>query len=152
MNEIMTDIKAIECLEQIDSRIGLKYINGEADAYVPDYLRKAVYAAIQALQEKLERENPQPLGLEELQKMDGEPIWIHWIGRLSHRIDCWKIIKTHDTRGTMWDMNGYDKTWIAYRHKPDLVNVNKIEHISEAAEMLEPEWKKRMMGNFTKNH
>lgn len=138
MSENMTDIKAIECLKQIDSRIGLKYINGEADAYVPDYLRKAVCVAIQAMQEKLERENPEPLGLQELKLMVGDPIYC--VSLDGEEENQWAILG-YSMAGDIgvWAEDiyiflerDYGKTWLAYRHKPDLVNVNKIEHIGEA--------------------
>lgn len=45
--------------------------------YAPDHAWKNVMqAAIDALQETEERENPKPLTLDELRKMDGEPVWV----------------------------------------------------------------------------
>lgn len=37
---------------------------------------EALKIAIQALEETQERENPQPLTLDELRQMDGEPVWL----------------------------------------------------------------------------
>lgn len=80
--------------------------------------------AMQALNEKAERENPAPLTLEELRQMDGEPVWIVWPdGRIESK---WWIVGNYDWH--MMEFNDdtsmkryYGKTWNAYRHKPEEV-------------------------------
>gem|GEM_PF-1846632 len=117
------------------------HINSIDNSYVEkDEIKNFNYdllTAIQALQEKLERENPQPLGLEELRKMDGEPVWIEIIGKPD--LNCWGY---HDEDGVngytrFTSDDDYGKTWLAYRHKPDSVDANKIE--CEANDMVEGE-------------
>lgn len=79
---------------------------------------------VEALREKLARENPEPLTLEELRHMDGEPVWIvakHYrtfadvvyiMGR--DKGDAFVGFKIcHNLQE-----NGHGKTWNAYRHKP----------------------------------
>lgn len=46
--------QVIEHLLEVDTRIGLRHINGEADAYVPDYLKEDIKLAIQVVYDKLE--------------------------------------------------------------------------------------------------
>lgn len=63
----------------------------------------------------------EPLNLEELRQMDGEPVWIVWPdGRIESR---WYIVgSVHwiemfvDWDGTLF--GGYGKVWLAYRNKP----------------------------------
>lgn len=90
--------------------------------------------AIQALREKLEWENPQPLGLEELGNMSGEP-YFHI--SLNGNKNEWVILDKHISEHPQ-DYN-YGKTWLAYRYKPDSVDANKIEYIGEATNMVEGE-------------
>lgn len=67
---------------------------------------------------------PAPLTLEELQQMDGEPVWIVWPdGRIESK---WWIVGNYDWH--MMEFNDdtsmkryYGKTWNAYRHKPEEV-------------------------------
>lgn len=82
--------------------------------------------------EKLERENPQPLGLEELIKMDGEPVW-------SKDFEEWMIvyvspkngIKLISVFGGISAKSVFKHEGVIYRHKP--------KHIGEANEMVEGE-------------
>ena len=76
---------------------------------------------------KAERENPQPLTLEELLRMDGEPIWGEslisgkpgeWsILRVVEMSKIWFIACAGATQGFV-DKDTYGKTWLAYRSKP----------------------------------
>lgn len=96
----------------------------EYGVYIDDELKEAMQMAKAALREKAERENPQPLTLEELRQMDREPVWIkadHYglfadVVKIRGREDgdCFVGVKI-----CYWlQENGYSKTWIAYRHKP----------------------------------
>ena len=82
------------------------------------YLIDKKFAA-DAIREKLEREDPKPLTLEELRQMEGEPVWVkhyhggewvtvHWdyVRRISY--SCKACLFEHE----------YGRDWIAYRHKP----------------------------------
>lgn len=88
--------------------------------------------AAAALQEKAEREDPQPLTLEELRKMDGEPVWVkpknadggegEWcvVHILSDKQHFDVLIPGIEC---MWyESSTYIKEWTAYRHKPKEVD------------------------------
>lgn len=81
---------------------------------------------IQALEEKLERENPQPLTLEELRQMIGEPIFIK---RKYEAVGHWKILDSYGKCSTIEEtfdfsdgefeiLKHYGKAWLAYRYPP----------------------------------
>ncbi len=64
-----------------------------------------------------------PLTLEELRKMDGEPVWID----ISSSRSCWAIVKNYDEQHNMIKFSGvgglscdiYGKYWLAWRHRPE---------------------------------
>lgn len=75
------------------------------------------------LRAQQERENPEPLTLDKLREMDGEPVYVH---SDIFSDDCgWRVIKTVNvldiqfTNGDWLHFSDYDKSWIAYRHKPE---------------------------------
>lgn len=131
----MTTEEAIKILERTECYVGIHYINGVEDPYINPCLLKAIDYAIAALRAQ---QNPKvvetdqfkndPLTLEQLRKMDGEPVWIveypdwgHW--ELSE--DAQDYIEDRDTDfyGMMHDdpdgRYGLHKLgWLAYRHKP----------------------------------
>lgn len=96
---------------------------------VPMQVGKAFDVAIAALRAQQERENPEPLTLDELRKMDGEPVWIveiegnrsYWaIVQRTVRYKCYDVIYM-TTLEDAYDYGVstlYGKTWLAYRHKP----------------------------------
>lgn len=73
-----------------------------------------------------------PLTLEELRKMGGEPVWIHSFSSIQKkpRISGWAIVETVGSanatfvragvncRTTKWFTN-YGSTWLAYRRRPE---------------------------------
>lgn len=72
------------------------------------------------------QENPQPLTLEELQEMDGEPVWIIENGKtecgvVSLEGNCFEkepvITLANGNFYLLKEYNG--KTWLAYRTKPE---------------------------------
>lgn len=80
--------------------------------------------ALAALREKLARDNPKPLTLEELRQMDGEPVWIV-ADHYGTYADVVRILGRDkgDARVSFsinyrLQENGHGKTWTAYRHKP----------------------------------
>lgn len=86
---------------------------------------EAVEMAISALFAQQEVEKNEPLTYEDLQKMDGEPVWLsanHM--ELCCDIVCidsdhdWPIVYFRNARNGAFQRNGYGKTWIAYRHPP----------------------------------
>lgn len=81
---------------------------------------EAIIMAIAALREKAEREDPQPLTIEELKGMIGEPVWVQGPGLPQY--GRWAIVE--DAFGnSLYLVNDFTchkigKTWTAYRHKP----------------------------------
>ena len=77
-------------------------------------LREALDMAISALrqQETVANRN-EPLTLDELRKMDGEPVWL-----VNQNGGRWVIM----SGAYLWDSRknaDYGKTWLAYRQKPE---------------------------------
>ena len=88
--------------------------------------------AIAALRAQQERENPEPLTLDELREMDGEPVWLvdgsgneMW-GLVDAEHDCADVIDCQFGlwNGVFYNMTGDGKRglhlvgWLAYRCKP----------------------------------
>ncbi|WP_368234793.1 hypothetical protein [Anaerotruncus rubiinfantis] len=89
-------------------------------------IAQAFAMALEALREKAARENPEPLTLEELRQMDGEPVWCcsclngrsEWaILRAVEMSKTWFVALGGATQG-FGDKDTYGKTWLAYREKP----------------------------------
>lgn len=73
-----------------------------------------------------------PLTLEELREMDGEPVWLHTFSAVQKKtqISCWAILECSsnanavflragvNSRLTKWFCN-YGQRWLAYRRKPE---------------------------------
>lgn len=80
------------------------------------------------IMELREQQSNDPLSLDELRQMDGEPVWVVWLdGRLKSR---WHIVGSSlwIEMFTEWDgafSLDYGKTWLAYRHKTEDVNNGK---------------------------
>lgn len=82
-----------------------------------------------------------PLTLEGLRQMNGEPVWIVWIdGRIVSR---WWIVGGHEWNfmGFPDDMKDYGKTWLAYCHKTDDSNAsNALDGWISVSERLPQEY------------
>lgn len=87
---------------------------------------QAENASLRARKEQ-ERERNNPLKLDELRKMDGEPVWC--VSTLNEQSE-WAILKVTEMSKTWFiamagascgygDKDTYGKTWLAYRHKPE---------------------------------
>ena len=89
----------------------------EYGIYIDDELKEAMQMAIEVLREKAEREDPQPLTLEELRQMDGEPVWIDDWWEDSHG---WELSMDAEDYfiGERRTTTDYGSIWVAYRHKP----------------------------------
>lgn len=98
----------------------------EYGIYIDDELKKAMSMAVNALEEKYEREYPKPLTIDELRQMNGEPVWVEELSKLIDQTG-WALVEVAD-RGTYKDIP-YVKchicTWDVsfrglhcYRHKP----------------------------------
>ena len=89
---------------------------------------------LDAIREKLEREKPKPLTIEELRQMDGEPVWVTVPEEPAVSAYCTIDVCTRfkEDRGndkyseamvpgdgfSYYQFDKYGKTWIAYRHRP----------------------------------
>ena len=78
---------------------------------------EAVRLSLEALREKAERENPQPLTLEELRQMDGQPVWIDDWWEDSHGWEL-SMDAADYFEGERRTEKEYGSIWVAYRHKP----------------------------------
>lgn len=109
----------------------IDYLERCADGHDPDF-ENAVSLAVATLRVRQERENPEPLTLEELREMNGEPVWcVDGSGN-----ETWGLVDMscsyidvidHDSgswRGEFYNMRGDGKNglhrigWLAFRHKP----------------------------------
>ena len=89
-------------------------------------LREALDMAISALrQQEHFREvtkKVEPLTLDELRKMDGEPVWVQF---LHNKIGYWYLIDCHNSEFIRFYRSGfliigeYGKNFLAYRQKPE---------------------------------
>ena len=100
-------------------------------------LREALEMAISALREQDVADkdvgNNEPLTLEELREMDGEPVWTVTTGVSSSgrwelctcetvcACPLHKVLRCVTAYGevTDYDLDTYGKTWLAYRQKPE---------------------------------
>ena len=76
---------------------------------------EALDMATKALEDVTDKDvgRNEPLTLDELRQMDGEPVWCVSLGAELSRGNGWYIGVNN------WFMNGYGKTWLAYRQKPE---------------------------------
>jgi len=84
---------------------------------------EAIDLAQDALRAQQKRENPEPLSLEELREMDGEPVWIVRIGSNSPEDKEWALVFVEGgfcrtSVGNIAFLALYGQTWLAYRNKP----------------------------------
>lgn len=100
----------------------LQYVDHEDPTF-----SKAVSMAIAALRTQMEAEKNDPLTLDELLKMDGEPVWCvsmingksEWgILRIVEMQKTWFIAMAGTSSG-YGDKDSYGNTWLAYRRKPE---------------------------------
>lgn len=87
-----------------------------------DWLKKngegsELYEAFQIAVEVLRGCRNGPLTLDELRKMDGEPVWIEFIDPKETCPPHWRIWNTHECQH--WELDGYGKYWLAYHQKPE---------------------------------
>lgn len=88
-----------------------------------DKLHEAVDMAVAALREQEERENPNPLTLDEMWNMNGEPVWVETGG-----FNAWGIVGIDDDGiyVNSKSLEGYNIQWRVntvraircYRYKP----------------------------------
>lgn len=59
----------------------------------------------------------EPLTVEQLKRMDGEPVWVQRMGK---DVWCMVIGSVEWNAGEYYDFSGYGKTWLAYRRPPEV--------------------------------
>ncbi|MDN0032589.1 hypothetical protein [Oscillibacter ruminantium] len=79
--------------------------------------------ALSTLRDRIARQNPRPLTLDELRKMDGEPVWLKdGIGEgwfLASAVVGSKIYFCEKSITIGEPISECGKTWLAYRTKPE---------------------------------
>lgn len=105
------------------------YLTPIAESASLERYKEALSMAVAALREQEERENPKPLTLDELRKMDGEPVFIVDLvhksePNVSDLWGGWIVFTKHNQNGFIprgggfFSNYGYGKSWLAYRNKP----------------------------------
>lgn len=91
--------------------------------YVDGYARGFQAALVAVLRyETIATKPNDPLTLEELRKMDGEPVWVERIN--IDRPNKWYLLNLRENvavnnRGGFVSLTHYGDTWLAYRRKPE---------------------------------
>lgn len=109
----MTIDEAIKAMQNIDLVLS-----------VTDSEHEAARMAISALRAQQERENPQPLTLEELRRMDGEVVYIpeseeYFGGMGIVSVSQEMVVDFVDMEDGFWPFDEYGAGWLAYRRKPE---------------------------------
>lgn len=103
---------------------------------------KAYFWARKALQSTLTQPN-EPLTLDELREMDGEPVWGQSL--ITEKLGEWFILRVVEMSKTWFiacagaaqgfgDKDTYGKTWLAYRRPPE--GEEEEKHVIEITENL----------------
>lgn len=119
----MTTEEAIAYWEVFQREIDLLYpLCDERSKATLGEQREPVALALSALRAQQQTDANQPLTLDELRQMDGEPVYI------AENTEYWAVVNGFDERGIYLLSHGkpddygyfelYGKTWLAYRHKP----------------------------------
>ena len=66
----------------------------------------------------------EPLTLDELREMNGEPVWVVPIGKCKWATRQWCVLAADEALipgvdHWWWSFEGYGETWIAYRRPPE---------------------------------
>ena len=109
----MTIEEAIKILEYPVKKWSMEWDEREDGLSYYEALDMAISALRQQEHFREATKKAEPLTLDELRKMDGEPVWCVSLGAELSRGNGWYIGVNN------WFMNGYGKTWLAYRQKPE---------------------------------
>lgn len=128
----MTIEEAIRALNALPDKTSMYIVDYEETGLkCTSYLKQACDLAITALRAQQEQPN-EPLTLEELREMDGEPVWVQDL--LIPKCSVWHFAIKHDGEIRLFDTvalgrgivgynattgENYGKTWLAYRRKPE---------------------------------
>lgn len=91
-----------------------------------DEIVPGMMAKIEELESHLkELESNEPLTLEELRQMDGEPVWITFVSPTDTCPAHWRIWNTHEYQPC--ELEACGTVWMAYRRKPYVAPVRSGE-------------------------
>lgn len=112
-------IKSISAVvaDMTDSAVYNAIIRSAQESGVTDLYMMDKKFVSDALREKLEREKPKPLTIEELRQMDGQPVWIDDWWEDSHGWEL-SMDAADYFEGEKRTEKEYGSIWIAYRYKP----------------------------------
>lgn len=102
-------------IEQLKRRLTEKaFHNSTPKKYAGDMLE--AFEVIEQLQKKMrERKNREPLTLDELRGMNGQPVWISECTNWGH----WELSADAEDYLTHRELGLYGITWAAYREKDE---------------------------------
>ena len=114
-------ISALDIVEHMESFSVLYEPGGPMNQTTVGKLKEACRMAISILRARTDPPPNDPLTLEELREMDGEPVWV------VHPDDVlppfWGIVEADDgTVSNSWcyaTFEDYDTEWLAYRRRPE---------------------------------
>lgn len=116
-------ICALDIVEHMES-FSVLYEPGETmNQTTVGKLKEACRLAVSILRARAGTPPNDPLTLEELREMDGEPVWVTPM-RGSGGFGVWMLVDVEyelcrETHGEMAVFENCGKTWTAYRHKPE---------------------------------
>lgn len=118
----MTNEEAIKILEYPVKKWSMEWDEREDGLSYYEALDMAISALRQKDQFREVTKKVEPLTLDELRQMDGEPLWVQF---LHNKIGCCDLIGCYNSEFIRFYQSGlllideYGKTWIAYRQKPE---------------------------------
>lgn len=109
----------------VEAVIAAAQAEGVTDLYLMDKT-----FILDAIREKLEREKPKPLTIEELRQVNGEPLWLtgfEW--RVCYGTATFRGSEYLETGlSSSIPLDGYGQHWFAYRHKPRQEDIELYGH------------------------
>lgn len=124
----MTDEEALEYWEKIRKTF-MEHYESEDSYWGRHHWMTSVQAvdsAISALHDRIARQNPQPLTLDELREMDGEPQPVYLVSERYEEGNGWKICHGMNDNGMInfgdeaWSVQVFEEGYVkAYRTKPE---------------------------------
>lgn len=125
----MTREEAINALKLMNLSAAHPFLHWEEMMEVRDMAISALRAQQELESNSKAVESNDPLTLDELRGMDGEPVYI------VENTEYWSIVNGFDQKGAYLLSHGnpddygyfglYGKTWLSYRHKPDEALTNR---------------------------
>lgn len=107
-----------------DAELALQWFEERASRVPMPGARIMYRLAAEALREQVEREKNEPLTLEELREMSGEPVWAVLLEPTTGTKAGWALTYSNGGYAAVqrWTMevlgyHKYGKTWLAYRRK-----------------------------------